>query len=102
MAQDVFIPYSRVDLPLVERLNVFLADVGISTWFDRKSLLPGQKWENVIDDEIPRSRTYCKLSANWIDLALDVFSRPTRLWPENNTTLRAVDMAYTLYGDDRS
>lgn len=58
MAQDVFISYSRVDLPFVERLNAFLMDTGISTWFDRKSLLPGQKWEDVIDDEIPRSRTF--------------------------------------------
>lgn len=58
MAQDVFISYSRADLPFVERLNAFLMNVGISTWFDRLSLLPGQRWEDVIDDEIPRSRTF--------------------------------------------
>lgn len=58
MSQDVFISYSRVDLSFVERLNTFLNDVGITTWFDRKSLLPGQKWEDVINDEIPRSRTF--------------------------------------------
>lgn len=58
MGQDVFISYSRIDLPFVDRLNVFLTDIGVTTWFDRKSLLPGQKWEDVIDDEIPRSRTF--------------------------------------------
>jgi hypothetical protein len=58
MAQDVFISYSRVDLPFVERLNAFLARVGVTTWFDRTSLRPGQKWEDVISDEIPRSRTF--------------------------------------------
>ncbi|MGH7963121.1 MAG: toll/interleukin-1 receptor domain-containing protein [Candidatus Binatia bacterium] len=58
MGQDVFISYSRVDLPFVEQLNAFLTDAGVTTWFDRKSLLPGQKWEDVIDDEIHRSRTF--------------------------------------------
>ncbi len=58
MGQDVFISYSRIHLPFVERLNAFLTDIGVTTWFDRKSLLPGQKWEDVIDDEIPRSRTF--------------------------------------------
>jgi hypothetical protein len=58
MGQDVFISYSRVDLPFVERLNHFLTEAGVTTWFDRTSLLPGQKWEDVIDDEISRSQTF--------------------------------------------
>lgn len=58
MGQDVFISYSRVDLPFVERLNHFLTEAGVTTWFDRKSLLPGQKWEDAIDDEISQSRTF--------------------------------------------
>ena len=58
MGQDVFISYSRVDLPFVERLDAFLSEAGITTWFDRKSLLPGQKWEDVIDDEISQSRMF--------------------------------------------
>ncbi len=58
MGQDVFISYSRVDLPFVERLNHFLTEAGVTTWFDRTSLLPGQKWEDVIDDEIVQSRTF--------------------------------------------
>lgn len=58
MGQDVFISYSRVDLPFVERLDHFLTEAGVTTWFDRRSLLPGQKWEDVIDDEISESKTF--------------------------------------------
>lgn len=58
MGQDVFISYSRVDLPFVERLDHFLTEAGVSAWFDRRSLLPGQKWEDVIDDEISQSKTF--------------------------------------------
>ncbi|PYN72727.1 MAG: hypothetical protein DMD96_34285 [Candidatus Rokuibacteriota bacterium] len=45
IAQDVFISYSRDDPAFVERLNAFLTGVGVTTWFDRTSLRPGQKWE---------------------------------------------------------
>jgi hypothetical protein len=58
VSQDVFISYSRVDLTFVEALNEFLEKVGLSTWFDKKSLLPGQKWETIIEDEIPISRVF--------------------------------------------
>lgn len=58
MGQDVFISYSRVDLPFVERLDHFLTESGVTTWFDRKSLLPGQRLEDVIEDEISDSTTF--------------------------------------------
>jgi hypothetical protein len=58
MAQDVFISYSRVDLPFVEQLVAFLMDADVSVWFDQTSLLPGKQWEDVIEDEIARSRTF--------------------------------------------
>ena len=58
MGQDVFISYSRVDLPFVERLDRFLTESGVTTWFDRNSLLPGQRWEDVIENEISDSRTF--------------------------------------------
>ncbi len=58
MAQDVFISYSRVDLPFVERFDHFLTESGVATWFDRKSLLPGQRWEDVIEDEISDSTIF--------------------------------------------
>lgn len=58
MSQDVFISYSRVDLDFVEALNEFLEKVGVSTWFDKKSLIPGHKWETIIEDEIPISKVF--------------------------------------------
>ncbi|API51110.1 hypothetical protein BMW22_05140 [Rhizobium leguminosarum] len=58
MNQDVFVSYSRVDLPFVERLVAFLKDAEASVWFDQTSLLPGRRWEDVIEDEIPNSRTF--------------------------------------------
>jgi hypothetical protein len=58
MAKEVFISYSRVDLPFVEHLDKFLTDLEVSTWFDQKSLRPGQIWAQVIEDEIPQARTF--------------------------------------------
>lgn len=52
MSLDVFISYSRVDQPFIVELDVFLTHLGISAWFDKKSLLPGKKWEDVIEDQI--------------------------------------------------
>jgi TIR domain len=58
MTYDVFLSYSRADEAFVGRLNEFLNDAGLKTWFDKSNLHPGQRWEEVIEDEIPRSRTF--------------------------------------------
>lgn len=58
MGQDAFISYSRVNAPFVEKLDAFLVDAGVTTWFDKKSLLPGQRWEDFIDDEIFNSKIF--------------------------------------------
>lgn len=52
MCADVFISYSRADGPFVQRLDAMLTAGGVNTWFDQHSLRPGQRWEDVIDDEI--------------------------------------------------
>ena len=64
MPHDVFISYSHLDLPFVERLDAFLVGAGLKTWFDKKSLRPGQVWENVIKDEIPQSKTFLTCISN--------------------------------------
>jgi hypothetical protein len=58
MATEVFISYSRGDGAFVEQLNRLLQTAGVSTWFDRVNLLPGMKWADVIDDEIPAARVF--------------------------------------------
>ena len=58
MSHDVFISYSRGDKAFVEELDRLLTNAGVSTWFDQRSLRPGQKWENVIEDEIPAARVF--------------------------------------------
>jgi len=68
MGHDVFISYSRGDGVIVERLDALLRGAGVDTWFDRRNLLPGQKWENVIEDEIPTARVFLTcLSATALD-----------------------------------
>ena len=58
MPIEVFISYSRVDQPFVIELDSFLARIGVVAWFDKKSLLPGKKWENVIEDQIHSAKVF--------------------------------------------
>lgn len=68
MAIDAFISYSHSDESFVVHFDAFLREAGISTWFDRRSLKPGQKWEAAIEDVIPASRVFITcLSAAGLD-----------------------------------
>jgi hypothetical protein len=58
MSHDAFISYSRGDGAFVERLDALLRGAGVSTWFDRRDLHPGQKWEDVIEDKIPTALVF--------------------------------------------
>jgi|JI9StandDraft_2_1071091.scaffolds.fasta_scaffold32413_2 hypothetical protein len=58
MPIDVFISYSRIDLAFVIALDAFLTRAGVSVWFDKKSLLPGKKWEEVIEDQIESASVF--------------------------------------------
>jgi hypothetical protein len=58
MSQDVFISYSRDDLGFIVEFDNFLVALGISTWFDKKSLLSGRRWEDAIEDEIQNSTVF--------------------------------------------
>jgi hypothetical protein len=58
MSIDVFISYSRVDQPFVVELDAFLSRAGVSAWFDKKSLLPGKKWQNAIEDQIEAASVF--------------------------------------------
>lgn len=58
MQYDVFISYSRLDQPFVRVLDEFLRKCELIPWYDERCLLPGSRWEDVIEDDIPRSRTF--------------------------------------------
>jgi len=65
---DAFISYSHADEAFVVKFDEFLRAVGVSTWFDRRALRPGQKWEIVIEDVIPASAVFIScLSAAGLD-----------------------------------
>lgn len=55
---EMFVSYSRVDQPYVEPFVRSLQEAGIRTWFDLDDLLPGQKWEDIIEDRIADSRIF--------------------------------------------
>jgi hypothetical protein len=58
MTNDSFISYSRSDQAFIRVFDGFLRDVGLNTWYDERCLLLGMKWKDVVEDEIPNSRTF--------------------------------------------
>jgi len=48
----VFLCHSRQDRPSVEKIAEQLQSVGFYVWIDKKDLLPGDAWEEVIEDAI--------------------------------------------------
>jgi TIR domain len=57
----VFISYAREDSNAAKRLRKDLRDAGLNPWLDKEELLPGQNWENQIEDAISRSRYFIPL-----------------------------------------
>jgi hypothetical protein len=57
-----------MDAPFVDQLDTVLRAAGVATWFDKHDLKPGQKWEVVIEDEIPSAQVFLTcVSANALD-----------------------------------
>jgi hypothetical protein len=50
-----FLCHAKEDASFVEDLAARLLQDGVLTWFDRKDLLPGDKWKTTIDDAIDKS-----------------------------------------------
>ena len=48
LKSKVFISYAREDADSAERLYRDLVKSGLEPWFDKKSLLPGQRWKTEI------------------------------------------------------
>ena len=60
----VFLSYGREDLPEAEQLYSDLTGAGLSVWFDRESLLPGQQWKPAIRTAIRNSRFFVALMSS--------------------------------------
>jgi len=52
---QVFLNYTSADKLAVEELCDFLESCGVDVWFDKKSLLAGQKWRDEISRAIRKS-----------------------------------------------
>lgn len=50
-----FLSYAKEDVATVRDLESRLLQAGVLTWFDEKTLLPGDDWKVKIDDGIERS-----------------------------------------------
>jgi hypothetical protein len=55
----VFISYAREDA--AKRLQKDLKDAGLNAWLDEETLLPGQNWQDQIEDAITKSRYFIPL-----------------------------------------
>ena len=82
----IFISYAREDSEAARRLYEDLKKAGLTPWLDKKELLPGQNWENEIEDAISKSRYFIPLFSktsvkkigyvqNEFKFALEVFRR---------------------------
>jgi len=57
----VFISYAREDIESASKIYNELKNAGIDVWMDKKNLMPGQNWENEIEDAISKSRYFIAL-----------------------------------------
>ena len=51
----VFLSYAKEDKEIVKNTMEVLHDYGVLTWFDEKDLLPGDNWENKIEESIEKA-----------------------------------------------
>lgn len=61
LSKTVFISYAVEDMESAKKLNEDLKRAGISTWFDKESLLPGQNWPLTIINAIKECRYFLTL-----------------------------------------
>jgi hypothetical protein len=59
--ESAFLSYAREDSEAANRLYNDLAKSGVTVWFDKQCLLPGQKWEMEIRKAIRNSRYFLAL-----------------------------------------
>src|ERR1035437_7860041 len=55
MFKKIFISYAVEDFQYAESLYEFLLLNGFLPWMDKKNLLPGQKWDYIIQQELRKA-----------------------------------------------
>lgn len=55
MFNNVFISYATEDFQYAENLHEFLESNGFQPWMDKKNLLPGQRWDYIIQQELRKA-----------------------------------------------
>jgi hypothetical protein len=53
--REVFIVYSRADLPIAREIAVMLREAGFSPWLDVEQLVPGQNWPEAVATALAQS-----------------------------------------------
>jgi hypothetical protein len=56
-----FLSYAREDLKAAREIYLYLTASGISTWFDKESLRPGERWKEAIERAIKESEYFIAL-----------------------------------------
>jgi TIR domain len=68
---SVFISYARADAPWAEALSKALANAGVRPWLDSAEILPGEPWEERIQEQLRKARimvvllTPASLRSSW-------------------------------------
>jgi hypothetical protein len=74
---DVFLSHQSGDKPQVETIAAWLADKeGLKPFLDKWHLIPGEPWQETLEDALDRSRTCA------------VFLGPSKLGPWENEEMR--------------
>jgi len=57
----IFLSYAREDMGMAKKLYHDLKRYGLDVWLDMKSLLPGDKWKDKIQNAIENSNYFIAL-----------------------------------------
>ena len=67
---DVFVSYSSKDQVWAREFTAALNEAGITTWFDAHQIVPGERWQQKLEEALRQSRVIMMI------LGPDSMSRP--------------------------
>lgn len=77
MKFDVFLSHNSKDKPLVEQIAYRLEEMGIKVWLDKWNLIPGDAWQEDLEEALDESQT------------IAVFVGPHNISPWENEEMRS-------------